>query len=128
MPIRHLQRWVSRKAVEEGWAAEPRAQAPASGKRVAVLGAGPAGIAAAVQLAAAGHDVTLFDRAAAPGGMAQETIPAERLPDPILQREIEAVLASSGDRIHRRYADIGADSRWTRSWRRVSTRCSSRSG
>ena len=43
VPIRHLQRWVSRKAVEEGWAAEPRAQAVPTGKRVAVLGAGPGG-------------------------------------------------------------------------------------
>ena len=74
-----------------------------------MLGAGPAGIAAAAQLAAAGHSVTLFDRASAPGGMAQETIPEERLPEPILRREIEAVLKSSGDRIRRRYAEIGAD-------------------
>ena len=109
VPIRHLQRWVSRKGVEEGWAAEPRAMAPPTGRRVAVLGTGPAGIAAAAQLAAAGHSVTLFDRASAPGGMAQETIPEERLPEPILRREVEAVLASCGDRIRRRYADIGAD-------------------
>ncbi len=107
VPIRHLQRWVSRKAVEEGWAAEPRAHAPATGKRVAVLGAGPAGIAAAVQLTAAGHQVTILDRAAASGGMVRETIPGERMPDAMLQREIQAVLASGGELLARREAEIG---------------------
>lgn len=107
VPIRHLQRWVSRKAVEEGWAAEPRGHAPATGKRVAVLGAGPAGIAAAVQLTSAGHQVTLIDRAAASGGMVRETIPAERMPDDTLQREIQAVLASGGELLVRREGEIG---------------------
>jgi glutamate synthase (NADPH/NADH) small chain len=90
VPIRHLQRWVSRKAVEEGWAAEPRPHAFATGKRVAILGAGPAGIAAAVQLVSAGHEVTLIDRAAAPGGMAGQTIPPARMPDAIMQSEIKS--------------------------------------
>ncbi len=62
VPIRHLQRWVSRKAVEEGWAAEPSELAPLTGKQVAVIGAGPAGISAAVNLARLGHSVTLFER------------------------------------------------------------------
>ena len=95
--------------MEERGAAEPRAQAPATGKRVAVLGAGPAGIAAAVQLAAAGHEVTIVDRSPAPGGMAKDTIPAERLPDSILAREMRDVLASSGNRISWRKAEIGAE-------------------
>ena len=94
--------------MEEGWAAEPRAQAVPTGKRVAVLGAGPAGIAAAVQLATAGHDVTLIDRSAAPGGMARETIPPDRLPDSVLQREIRDVLASGGDMLRWRKAELGA--------------------
>jgi glutamate synthase (NADPH/NADH) small chain len=96
VPIRHLQRWVSRKAVEEGWAAEPRPEARRSGKRVAVLGAGPAGVAAAATLASLGHSVTLFEAGPAPGGLAAETIPAGRLPDSMIRGEIEAVLASSG--------------------------------
>ncbi len=96
VPIRHLQRWVSRKAVEEGWAAEPRPPASSSGKRVAVVGAGPAGVSAAATLAAVGHSVTIMDRSAAPGGAAQDTIPAERLPDAIISREIRDVLRSSG--------------------------------
>ncbi|MBI4873039.1 MAG: FAD-dependent oxidoreductase [Acidobacteria bacterium] len=101
VPIRHLQRWVSRKAVEEGWAAEPR-PVTANGRRVAVIGAGPAGVSAASALGALGYAVTLFERAQAPGGAAQETIPALRLPDVIIRREIDAVLQSSGH-VERRY-------------------------
>ncbi len=107
VPIRHLQRWVSRKAVEEGWAAEPRPRAPEKGKRVAVLGAGPAGISAAAKLASLGYAVTVFDRGAALGGMAKDTIPAERLPDTVLRREIHDVLASSGVAEHRQYVRLG---------------------
>jgi len=96
VPIRHLQRWVSRKAVEEGWAAEPRPPASSTSKRVAVLGAGPAGVSAAATLASYGHAVTLFDQSPAPGGVARATIPAQRLPDVIIRQEIEAVLEASG--------------------------------
>ncbi|HOL69879.1 MAG TPA: FAD-dependent oxidoreductase [Bryobacteraceae bacterium] len=96
VPIRHLQRWVSQKAVEEGWAAEPRPAGRVTGKRVAVLGAGPAGISAAAALASFGHKVSLFDSGEAPGGQARQTIPAERLPNGILTREVQDVLASSG--------------------------------
>lgn len=101
VPIRHLQRWVSRKAVEEGWAAEPHPAAGETGKRVAVIGAGPAGIAGAVMLASLGHAVTLLERSDTLGGIAGATIPSERLPDAILRQEIEDVLASTG-RIERR--------------------------
>jgi len=106
VPIRHLQRWVARKAVEEGWTAEPRPRGPGSGKRVAVLGAGPAGISAAAALASLGYEVSLFNRGRALGGQAQETIPAERLPAEILHREIRDVLEGSGVKEHRTFAPI----------------------
>jgi 2,4-dienoyl-CoA reductase (NADPH2) len=107
VPIRHLQQWVSRKAVEEGWAAEPRPSAPASGRRVAVIGAGPAGISAAAALARKGHHVALFDGGSALGGVAQQTIPAVRLPEEIMQREGRDVLASSGVGEHRSNVQLG---------------------
>ena len=101
VPIRHLQRWVARKAVEEGWSAEPRPGSAPTDKKIAVIGAGPAGVAAAAKLASLGHEVTLFDRSATPGGAAHDTIPADRLPDPILRREIHDVLAANGNVVHR---------------------------
>lgn len=107
VPIRHLQQWVSRKAVEEGWAAEPRPAAPASGKRVAVIGAGPAGISAAVALARKGHYVALLDGGSALGGVAQRTIPAARLPEIIMQREGRDVLYSSGVGAYRAHVRLG---------------------
>jgi len=108
VPIRHLQRWVARKAVEEGWVAAQRPATASTGKRVAVLGTGPAGISAAATLASYGHAVTLIDRGAALGGTARDTIPAERLPDFIIHREIRDVLASSGVVSHRQFVRLDA--------------------
>ncbi|MBA2570836.1 MAG: FAD-dependent oxidoreductase [Chloroflexi bacterium] len=53
---------------------------PPSGKRAAVIGSGPAGMSAAYYLAIAGHDVTVFERDPAPGGMLRYGIPQYRLP------------------------------------------------
>jgi NADPH-dependent glutamate synthase beta subunit-like oxidoreductase len=75
-------------------AALPPTPAP---RRIAVVGAGPAGVAAAVALAGRGYAVTLLEAAGAPGGLAAATIPRERLPDSLIAREIEDVLAASGN-------------------------------
>lgn len=109
--IRRLQQWVGHKAVEERWAEEPFDMAPTTGKRVAVIGAGPAGVAAAAALARLGHSVTLFERSPEPGGMARATIPAERLPGPVLREEIRQMLESFGARIDRR--NVALDSNYT---------------
>lgn len=68
---------------------------PASGKRVAIIGAGPAGLSAAWFLAQKGHGVTIFDRQAQPGGMLRYGIPAYRLPRTALDAEI-ALIQSLG--------------------------------
>jgi formate dehydrogenase major subunit len=60
-----------------------------TGKRVAVIGAGPAGLSAAWYLTRAGHAVTVYDRNDKPGGMLRYSIPAFRLPEAALDRELE---------------------------------------
>ncbi|HON40136.1 MAG TPA: NADPH-dependent glutamate synthase [Methanoculleus sp.] len=64
-----------------------------TGKRVAVVGSGPAGLTAAAELARAGHAVTIFESLHAAGGVLAYGIPAFRLPKDIVRAEIEQVLA-----------------------------------
>ena len=63
-----------------------------SGKRVAIVGSGPAGIAAAHDLSLMGHDVTVFEREDQPGGMLNYGIPEFRLPRDVLHEEIHNAL------------------------------------
>ncbi len=68
-----------------------------TGRRVAVIGSGPAGMAAAYYLLIAGHDVTVFERDAAPGGMLRYGIPQYRLPKvEVLEAEYESVTRLGG--------------------------------
>lgn len=64
---------------------------PSTGKRVAIVGAGPAGLSAAWYLLQDGHAVTLFDAHAEPGGMLRHAVPEERLPRGILDAEIALI-------------------------------------
>jgi NADPH-dependent glutamate synthase beta subunit-like oxidoreductase len=66
---------------------------PDTGHRVAVIGAGPAGLSAAFYLRKKGHQVTVFEAREKPGGMMRYGIPYYRLPEDILDKEIEAVLS-----------------------------------
>jgi len=73
-------------AMAERFAARRQA---ATGHRAAIVGAGPAGLAAAYYLALLGHDVTVFEKNADAGGMLRYAIPEYRLPKAVLDREIE---------------------------------------
>lgn len=64
---------------------------PATGKRVAIVGAGPAGLSAAYYSAVYGHDVTVFERQPEAGGMMRYGIPEYRLPKKLLDKEIDAI-------------------------------------
>lgn len=65
--------------------------APETGKQVAIVGAGPAGLTAAWFLRKQGHAITVFEALSKPGGMMQTGIPAYRLPRDILEKEIKDI-------------------------------------
>jgi NADPH-dependent glutamate synthase beta subunit-like oxidoreductase len=68
-----------------------RPPAEASGKRVAVVGAGPAGLSAAHYLRQAGHEVTVYEKMPEAGGLLRYGIPPYRLPRDILRRQVQAI-------------------------------------
>jgi NADPH-dependent glutamate synthase beta subunit-like oxidoreductase/NAD-dependent dihydropyrimidine dehydrogenase PreA subunit len=83
--IRALERWLG-----DATAHLPHlADADRTGKRIAVVGSGPAGLAAAYYLRRSGHDVTVFERRGRPGGVLRYGIPDYRLPSEIVDDEIE---------------------------------------
>jgi NADH-quinone oxidoreductase subunit F len=63
----------------------------ATGRKIAVVGSGPAGLTAAYYLALLGHDVTVYDSKPEPGGMLRFALPEYRLPKHVLRREIELI-------------------------------------
>jgi NADPH-dependent glutamate synthase beta subunit-like oxidoreductase/2,4-dienoyl-CoA reductase-like NADH-dependent reductase (Old Yellow Enzyme family) len=77
LPIAHIQRYLAEQANKNGWS-RLRIPEKASGRKVAVIGAGPAGLACAAKLLEAGHTVTIFDKSAALGGMVESVIPPDR--------------------------------------------------
>ena len=70
-------------------------RAPETGRRIAVVGAGPAGLSCAHQLARAGHQVTIFDANAKPGGLNEYGIAAYKVPG-FAQREVDWLLSVGG--------------------------------
>ncbi len=93
--ICHLKRSAADRAPED--AAAPKPWFGATGKRVAVVGGGPAGLTAARELKRLGHAVTLFEREAHLGGMMVDGIPRFRLPLPVVQREIDLIVGTGID-------------------------------
>ena len=76
------------RAFDEGWVV-PQPPAARTGKKVAVVGSGPAGLAAAAQLNRAGHTVTVFERADRIGGLLRYGIPDFKLEKRVLDRRLE---------------------------------------
>jgi dihydropyrimidine dehydrogenase (NAD+) subunit PreT len=79
-----------------------------TGRRVAVVGAGPAGLACAHTLALAGHDVTLFDAREKPGGLNEYGIAAYKTVDDYAQREVQWLLSVGGIAL-RQAQELGRD-------------------
>jgi len=92
VPIRHIEAQIVARAFAEGWIT-PHPPQTKTGKKVAVVGSGPAGLAAAQQLARAGHNVTVFEKADAPGGLLRYGVPDFRLEKTLLDRRLEQLKA-----------------------------------
>ena len=92
--IKSIEFAIIERAYEEGWV-EPVIPARRTGKRVAIIGSGPAGLACAEQLNTVGHEVTLFERSDRPGGLLMYGIPNMKLDKTLVQRRIE-VMRQSG--------------------------------
>jgi NADPH-dependent glutamate synthase beta subunit-like oxidoreductase len=85
---------ATRLSYEPQWtSAAARAHSPNTGKRIAIVGAGPAGLASAHDLALLGHTVVIFDSAPVAGGMLRLGVPEYRLPRELIELEIQAILA-----------------------------------
>lgn len=89
--IHAVERYLGDRAALEGWALP--VDAPPTGKRVLVVGAGPSGLSAAYHLARLGHAVEVRDAGPLPGGMLHFGIPAYRLPREDLLKEVRRIEA-----------------------------------
>jgi formate dehydrogenase beta subunit len=87
--IHAVERFLGDLAVERGW--KIPVDAPPSGKRVLVVGAGPSGLSAAYHLTRLGHNIEIRDAGPLPGGMLHFGIPAYRLPRADLMKEIKHI-------------------------------------
>lgn len=90
--IKAVERSIIDKAWESGWI-KPQVAETKTGKKVAVIGSGPAGLAGAQQLARAGHDVTVFERADRIGGLMRYGIPEFKMEKHRLDRRMEQMEA-----------------------------------
>jgi len=91
--IGYLERFVADWAMANPTELESEERPGASGRKVAVVGAGPAGLTAAGELARAGHDVTVFEALHDTGGVLRYGIPEFRLPKEIIDVEVERLVA-----------------------------------
>ncbi len=90
--IKSIEQAIVDKAYAEGWIGPQVAQRK-TGKRVAVVGSGPAGLACAQQLARAGHEVTLFEKSDRVGGLLRYGIPDFKMEKHLIDRRMEQMAA-----------------------------------
>lgn len=89
--IRQIKRFAADKDIEDALNTYIPNPKPSTGKRVAIIGAGPAGLTAGYYLSLQGHECTIYDALPEAGGMLRYGIPEFRLPKDILDKEIELI-------------------------------------
>jgi glutamate synthase (NADPH/NADH) small chain len=102
--IKNIENAIIDRGFAEGWV-KPHVPASRSGKRVAIVGSGPAGLAAADQLNKAGHKVTVYERADRIGGLLMYGIPNMKLDKDVVNRRVELLRASGVEFVVN--ADVG---------------------
>ncbi len=85
--IGRLERYIGDRAIAEGWTNVPYIES--NGLKIGIVGSGPAGMACAADMAKAGCEVTVFEAFQEPGGVLKYGIPDFRLPNPVIDAEIE---------------------------------------
>jgi glutamate synthase (NADPH) small chain len=86
--IKNIERTIIDKGFENGWIT-PRIPEKRTGKKVAIIGSGPAGLASADQLNQAGHSVTVYEKSDRPGGLLMYGIPNMKLEKNVVERRIK---------------------------------------
>ena len=104
--IKQVEVEIIDRAFDEGWV-EPVTAAQKTGRRVAVVGSGPAGLAAAQQLTRAGHDVTVFERDDRIGGLLRYGIPEFKMEKRHVDRRLEQMQAEGT--VFRTGVNVGVD-------------------
>ncbi|HEX9511579.1 MAG TPA: NAD(P)-dependent oxidoreductase [Puia sp.] len=94
IPIAKLQRYSTEKAIREKWLLFERE--PSTGKKVAIVGAGPAGLSCAHTLSRQGIDVTIYEKEAKGGGLMTYGIAAYKITPEFCQQELEYILSLGG--------------------------------
>ncbi len=107
--IEQIELEIAERAWEEGWE-RPQPARTRTWRTVAVVGSGPAGLAAAQQLARAGHAVTVYERDAEPGGLLRYGIPDFKLDKRFLDRRLDQLRAEGV--VFETGADVGRDPTW----------------
>ncbi len=90
--IEHIEKDIAERAWHEGWVTAEPARAK-TGARVAIVGSGPAGLAAAQQLARAGHEVTIYEADDKPGGLLRYGIPDFKMEKGVIDRRLRQLAA-----------------------------------
>ncbi|HXR13449.1 MAG TPA: glutamate synthase subunit beta [Solirubrobacteraceae bacterium] len=104
--IKQIENAIINRAFDEGWV-KPAPPAFESGRRVAVVGSGPAGLAAAQQLRRAGHGVVVFERDEAAGGLVRFGVPDFKIEKWVVERRLEQLVAEGVE--FRLGVDVGVD-------------------